>query len=235
MGVILKKIFKSILSAIAPDSCLICGRNMEMHDTPICPYCLAQLPRTGLHLQLNSDFVQRFCTAGVMVSNATALFHYEPHSPIADCIHHFKYNNRSRLAYKFGRLMALEMAGTGLLEDVDCIVPVPIHPLRRMQRGYNQSELIAEGMREVIGKPVATWLKASRPHRSQTEFNPEQRAVNASANRFNVSGSPSLGGKHILIVDDVCTTGATIKSCIASITAYEPHCRFTIFTLAVAR
>lgn len=136
---------------------------------------------------------------------------YEKGGAVQKLIHQFKYYGNRGLAWQSGRLAALELNCFG---DVDLLLPVPLYRMRKWRRGYNQSEWIAKGMASVLGKPVNTnCLKRKRKAATQTRKTIYERWLNVE-NIFESENEESLKGKHILLVDDVITTGATISSCI---------------------
>lgn len=231
----IKKFLLSIANLIAPATCCVCRRSLLRDEVSICRQCLAGLPRTGYHRIPQSDFLQQLCAHDIPLDRATALLRYTPDSPVAKTIIHFKYHNRSRLAISLGQLMATELLSTGFLSDIDYLIPVPIHFTRRLKRGYNQSELLAQGISRITKIPVATWLRATRSRSTQTRLSTEDRQKNAAKNRFRLIGAPDLTGKHILLIDDVCTTGATIRACLRALRDALPDTTLSVLTLASAR
>lgn len=219
---------------IAPDLCCVCGTRLLREECGVCSVCLSKFPLTGNHRNPDGPFTQQFLSTDIRFGRAAALFRYEPHTPVAKTIVAFKYHGRERLARHLGRHMAMRLIPVGFFAGVDCFVPVPIHFTRRMHRGYNQSEQIAAGIAEVSGIPVATWLNATHARATQTRLSAGEREKNAGKNRFRVRHSPDLAGRHVMLVDDVCTTGATIRACMRAINDYAPGVRISVLTLATA-
>jgi ComF family protein len=148
-------------------------------------------------------------------------------------LHNIKYRQREDLAIALGRQLGRELKAAKW--EVDTILPVPLHPRKQRQRGYNQSELLCDGMGEAMGIPV--WpnaLQRLRHTESQTAKNTTERLLNvkdafAVAPRFK----ETLRGRHLLLVDDVLTTGATLESCALTLLQAVPNIKISIATLAV--
>lgn len=230
----MNKALRWLADIIAPDLCCVCGRKLIADECGVCSECLDSFPLTGNHRQPDGPFAQQFVSTDTLFGRAAALYRYEPHAPLSKAIVAFKYHGRERLARHFGRIMAIRLFPTGFFAGVDCLVPVPIHFTRRMHRGYNQSEHIALGVSELTRIPVGTWLKATHSRSTQTRLSGEERERNAGRNRFRVKGSPDVADRHVMIIDDVCTTGATIRACIAAIRAHDPSVRVSVLTLSTA-
>lgn len=149
-------------------------------------------------------------------------------------IHAFKYHGRWRLALEMGTWYGACLADAGAFADADALVPVPLHWIRRLGRGYNQSEYLAAGLARALDKPVWTGiLRRRRSNPSQTGARTPDRWSNVQ-DLFALRRPERLAGRHILLVDDVFTTGATLVSCAEAILAAVPDCRISMATLAVS-
>lgn len=150
-------------------------------------------------------------------------------------VHDFKYRSGWSLATEMGHWYGRELAEAGLYGDVDVVVPVPLHFLKRIKRGYNQSEYIARAIAQTLALPVDTRNVVRRVHNSsQTRRAKSERWENVEG-IFAVRHAERLSGRHILLVDDVLTTGATIISCAEAIYRAVPDCRLSIATIAVSK
>ena len=146
-----------------------------------------------------------------------------------------KYEGRGDIAVNMGRHAAKALHPKGFFDDVDVIVPVPITRMRRFQRGFNQSELFARGLSEVTSIPVdTTSLIRRRFARSQTRLSGEQRQENV-ATAFSLVASAALEGRHVLVVDDIFTTGATLGACLREISQNTKDVRLSILTLGLTK
>ena len=232
--------FSALLDIVIPRICHICETKLLPDEEFICTACKTKLPltgyekywanKTGLNTDLN-PMEQRF--AGQLpLEHACAPYFYTRDSSLASLVHDFKYRGFSKLAVTLGRMGATALLSTGFFDDTDLLLPIPIHWTKKRRRGYNQSELIARGISEVTGIPVGAQLKARKPHRTQTSLDSEQRIANTK-NVFVVSDPDSLKGKRIMLVDDICTTGATLLSAGETLAASSEGIRLSLFTLGV--
>lgn len=233
--------FSALLNLLIPRICHICESNLLDDEEFVCSSCISKLPltgyerywanKTGLNTDLN-PMEQRF--AGQLpLDRACAPFFYTRDSSLASLVHDFKYRGFSKLAVMMGRLGADVLAATELFDGVELLLPVPIHWTKRRRRCYNQSELIARGISQVTGIPVGKQLVARRPHRTQTSLTQQQRIANTK-DVFKAVSPHTLDGKKIMLVDDICTTGATLLSAGETIAAStNNNVRLNIFTLGV--
>lgn len=222
-----------ILAVIYPDICAVCGTTLVAGERVICLGCLAAMPRTAIHL---SDFnsIHARLAGPAKVDRTAAYFHYERSSPYAALIHKAKYRGMPRVAATLAGYFTRELLPSGFFDGIDIIEPVPLHILRLITRGYNQSEIIAGAISEITGIAVGRHL-AARYHRSQTRLDAEERAK-AARSTFHFAGNPAdLDGRHILVVDDVVTTGATLAACCEAIRSAAPSARISVLTLAATR
>lgn len=219
---------------LCPNVCLVCGRALVDGENGICLHCLANLPRTDFHTEpFNSMHKQLAIPA--KIERAAAWFHYIRTNPYARLIQHTKYDNRLDLAVHLARIYATELLDSGFFDGIDMIVPVPMWYIKKLNRGYNQAEKIAKGLSAVTGIPtINNILYARRPHKTQTHFKAMERMKNIIG-VYKVKNTHLLTGKHILIVDDVFTTGATLRECAAQIHAHEPTATVSVLTLAATR
>lgn len=168
------------------------------------------------------------------IESGIALFFYDRDSKYKTLIHNMKYRGFRHLGIELGELLGRELVESGVAYEIDAIVPIPIHPIRFMNRGYNQSQQICEGIRKTCGLPIISGAVArTRNNKSQVHRQSGDRLRNA-AGIFGVKTPTKLSGKHILIVDDVLTTGATIESFAREVLAKCPEVRISVATLAVS-
>lgn len=219
-----------MLSILFPPLCCLCERVLSRGERHVCTVCLAALPYANqLGVTMNKT-EQRFAHLREVESAAGWIF-YMPLTPAARLLEQIKYNGGRRLARRIGGMMGAEARKKGILQDVDAIIPVAIHPLRLMKRGYNQSLQLARGISDVSGVPVRAILRAGL-HRSQTRLSAEMRRENVK-DVFRVAARHGLRrGMRVLLVDDVCTTGATLSSMAEALIAAVPGLKIRILTLA---
>lgn len=221
----------SALDFLFPRHCHICDAPLTQVESYVCSTCLARLPRTNYHRMPMNFMEQRFLGL-VPFQRAAGHFFYSREGELSTLIQDFKYRHFGGLARRMGRLMGDELIITGFLSDIDLIVPVPMHWLKKGKRGYNQTEKIARGLSEATGINMSLELKAVRGHRTQTSLSREQRLAN-TAGIFLAPHPERLHGRHILLLDDVCTTGATLSEAARALLNAVPDCRVSFLTLGV--
>ena len=200
-----------------------------MHS--ICTKCRLEIPLTHFYSEEDNPVKERF-DGFVAVEQASAMFFYVTNSRWQGLVHRFKYSGKWQIAYSMGRWYGSLLKESGLYADIDVIVPVPLHPIKILKRGYNQSRYIAEGMAKEMGVKVdARSVRRLRNNPSQARNTATARWANVES-LFGVRRTEALRAKHILVVDDVLTTGATITSCIQAIKAALPDCRVSVAALS---
>lgn len=173
---------------------------------------------------------QRF--AGIIkFHKAAAMYRYTRNSAIATLFQDFKYRGYKNLAKYLGALATTALDVRLFFSDIDIIIPVPIHWSKKLQRGYNQTVAICHGISQQTGIPIKTQLIAQRPHKTQTRKNANERRKNLHG-VFKCKADYDLNHLHIAIVDDVCTTGATLAEAATTVLQHYPKAKISIFALA---
>jgi len=202
-----------LLDFLSPRTCVICGNRLAPSERTLCSGCLMQLPRTRFHLHPDDNPMVRLFWHLSPVRRATAFIHFYPHTDTAEIIYRLKYHHHPDAAVDIGRLMASELQPDGFFDGVDLLVPVPLSRKRIRQRGYNQTEQLARGISALTNIPVDTQtLRRQHFHQSQTRLSRFERRENVK-DMFVLHDAISLQHKHVLLIDDVCTTGATLIAC----------------------
>ena len=182
---------------------------------------------------LKDNRVERLFWAKLPLGRATSYFYYRKGSSYCNIVHRLKYEGNKKIGRVMGRCMAAELLPSGFFEGVDVLMPVPLHPKKQRARGYNQSELLARGLSEVTGLPVDARSLVRQKHvESQTRKSAYERWANVEG-IFRLECPERFAGKHVLLVDDVLTTGATTTAC-ADAFAGVPDVRISILTLSMA-
>ena len=168
------------------------------------------------------------------IEKAAALFYYHPHSETAQLVYRLKYNNRPDIGEDMGRVMACELQATDFFSDIDVLLPVPLASKRLRQRGYNQSEQLAIGISDITHLPIVSKvLRRKHFQQSQTTLNRWQRQENVT-DTFQLKEEHLLQGKHVLLIDDICTTGATLIAC-ANVLKDIEDIRISVLTLGFTK
>lgn len=213
-----------------PRKCVVCQTILEPTEQHICTACSIRLPRYPLESIEDNEPLRKVWNFAPIQYGATLLY-YRHQSDFHNIIIKIKYKGGTELGIKMGEWAATEIAHLNLAEKIDLIVPVPSDSRRKRKRGYNQAELIARGMGKIMHLPVMNLLVKKETGKSQTKLGLEARKENATGN-YEAYIPTKHNGKHILIVDDVLTTGATIGSCAQAILAKDLRAKVSIFTLA---
>ena len=202
-----------VLDVISPRICVMCGRRLSATEDVICNKCNFHLPRTGLAKDAYNNVMAKLFWGRLPIERASALFYYEGHSETANIIYQLKYKGHPEIGYIMGRMVAREFLSYDFFEGIDGIVPVPLARKRQRQRGYNQSEMIAEGISEATGLPIFDKvIRRTDFKESQTRMGRWERNKNVE-DVFQLTDGSRIRGKHLLMVDDVVTTGATVVAC----------------------
>ncbi len=231
---ILSSLIADLGALFFPPTCPVCGRLLPSGNRTLCTQCRITAPLTH-YAQAPDNPLFRSFWGQLPIERASALLFFAPQSGWQRLIHAFKYHGQWRLALEMGRWYGAELSDGGLHDSVDVVIPIPLHPLKRLRRGYNQSEYLARGIAEQLGIEVD--FRSVRRHRnnpSQARRSGEERWQNVE-NIFSVRHPERLQGKHILLVDDVLTTRATMISCGEAILKAVPDCRLSIAVLATSR
>ena len=231
---ILNKIWDDLFALLFPTECVVCGSLLKPGERVVCTFCRATAPLTG-YWQEASNPVLDLCRNELEVEHASAFLFFQHHSGWRDLIHHFKYHGAWRWATIMGAWYGRCLKEGGLYDDVDLVVPLPLHPIRHCMRGYNQSSYLAHGIACELGVKVdhySVWRKRYTPQQALKKH--QDRASNV-AGAFTVLRPKRLAQKHILLVDDVMTTGSTLLSCAHAIHEAVPSCRISIAAFAVTR
>ena len=205
---------------------------MSPGEEVLCVRCQADLPRVRTVSFEENDIARIFWGLGP-IEKGSSFFHYTPHSPHSRILFELKYHNHPEVGKTMGRMMAEELKATNFFNGIDLIVPIPLSRKKERQRGYNQSDWIAWGISEATGIPTdTTSVVRTKSNPSQTTLDHRQRRENVR-DIFAVRHPGNLEGRHILLVDDVITTGATMLSCAEAI-ARACRVRFSVLSLAWA-
>lgn len=205
------RILDDLLGLFYPELCVTCGERLISQEKYICMKCWFDLPVNNFHEDPENKIAQLFW-GRVKIENAASFFNYRKGSKYQQLIHFIKYKGLKELGYEAGLKYGIVLADSESFRKVDIIVPVPLHPQKQRKRGYNQSEWIARGLAESMGKPLSAGNLYRKLHTStQTRKNRFERWQNVEG-IFGVKYPGEFSGKHILLVDDVVTTGSTLEA-----------------------
>ncbi len=204
-----REILKPLLDLVYPRICNECNQKISEDDNYFCVSCYSKLKY--LSIADDRENIRRKSNFHNSIDEVYSLFYFEPHTVSQKIIHMIKYEGMKNLGIQMGKALGEKLTQAGV--KADKIIPVPLHISRKRERGFNQSEVIASGVSQIIGAPMVSGiLKRARSTKSQTRLNREERLLNVH-DAFELKIKPDLAGKSIIILDDVITSGATLLSC----------------------
>lgn len=221
-----------IVELFFPDLCVTCGDRLVSQEKYLCMICWSDLPVTNFHLNAGNKVAQLFW-GRTEVENATSFFSYKKGSRYQQLIHFIKYKGLKELGFEAGRKFGFVLNDSKAFCTVDIIIPVPLHPKKKKERGFNQSDWIAHGIAESLKKPVSVDNLTRKVFTStQTRKNRFERWQNVEG-IFSINNPEELKGKHVLLIDDVVTTGSTLEACAFHLHKLD-NTKVSIATLAFA-
>lgn len=231
----IKDLFRSAVGVLMPRTCSVCGKPLDLDEKFLCRMCLMNMPRTHYE-DIDFNPFEQLMAGKIPIERCASYFFYHKGDPYASILHDLKYRNMPTLGLWLTERATTEMLGSHFFDTIDAIIPVPLHYTKLASRGYNQSLYLAQGISRATGIPVVKALKAVREHSTQTHKDASERLLNTlgayTAIRRYI---PSLQSKHVLIVDDVVTTGSTLLACATALHQAIPGVRMSLFTLAAAQ
>jgi ComF family protein len=215
-----------------PRSCPGCGAALLRNEPAICISCEIDLPLNPFFSQQNNEIAQVF-SGRLPIQTANALLYFNKSGITQGLIHAIKYQDNEALGEYLGKMLGKKLKAL-LAIPVDLILPVPLHPDKEKLRGYNQCHSIARGLQNELGIEIdTTSVNRIKSNASQTRLNRAKRWDNVDG-IFSLSSAHSLKGKHVLLVDDTLTTGATLESCGNTVLQAQ-DVKLSIVTLAYAK
>jgi len=226
------QLFDYLTDLLFPRLCVVCGDRLIDQEQWICLNCLHHIPRTNFHLTVENP-VARIFYGRVQIEHATSFFYFSKGSKYQTLLHSLKYKGMKELGAEIGKHFAIDLMHSPGFSSIDVVCPVPLHPNKERKRGYNQSWWIASGIAKQMGKELsADNLKRITATETQTRKSRFERWQNVEG-IFELSNPEEFCGKHILLIDDVVTTGSTLEACANAIVS-ATNAKVSIATLATA-
>lgn len=195
-----------------PHTCVGCGSDLLEMDQTVCLHCLAQLPETGFSDHFDNP-IEKIFYGRLPVKEAMAAYYFTKSSVLQQLIHTLKYRNNQQLGLEMGRWMGVLLQKSGRFTGLDALVPLPLFPEKEKKRGYNQAAVLCQGISDILNIPIAKdFVVRKRFTQTQTKKGRNDRWRNVDGS-FEVQNEAAFYGKHLLLVDDVITTGATLEAC----------------------
>jgi len=219
-------------SLFFPRICSACGNTLFKHEDILCTYCLHQLPKTNFCHEENNPVFRTFW-GRVPLNHASSMYFFAKGGKVQHLMHQLKYKGKKEIGVYLGTLLGNELKMSPFYADVGVIIPVPLHPKRKRKRGYNQSEMIARGLAQSLDRPYDIHtLVRTYASETQTKKSRFRRWENVKE-IFDLKDYQHLINRHVLLVDDVVTTGATLEAC-ATMLLQIPGIKISVATLACA-
>ncbi|MDA3943150.1 MAG: phosphoribosyltransferase family protein [Bacteroidetes bacterium] len=226
------EVFHSILSLLYPEVCAACGTGLMRNEKTVCLSCRHLLPKTGYEEQLDNPLARIFW-GRIHFEAVAATFFFSKQGKIQHLVHELKYKRNRHAGIFLGEQTGECFQNEPLFQQIDYLVPVPLHPKRQHQRGYNQSEVIAQGISNTFPVPIAAdVLYRAVATTTQTRKSRQARWENVK-HIFAIKNEEKLIGKHILLLDDVITTGSTLEAC-GQVLKQIPDIKVSVATAACA-
>ena len=227
----MRTLLLSFIHLFFPHVCDGCGTDLTSAEEILCLTCLEKLPRTDFQ-HYDTNPVAKVFRGRVHICHAMAAYYYRKSSVLQSLIYRFKYHNRQDIALQLGRQLGHMLLQSKWIHEINGIIPVPLSKSRERSRGYNQAALLAAGIAAVTNKPVLSDVLIRKNYlSSQTKKNRELRWENVES-AFALSNAASIRDQHILLVDDVITTGATTEACC--LTLQQAKVNISVCSLAYA-
>jgi ComF family protein len=226
---VIKEYSKDLYRLFFPKICGGCDTPLSKGEDHLCLHCRVELPYTHFEM-LKDNPVEKVFHGRISIQFATSMLFFSKGEKVQNILHNIKYNEQKELAVHMGRLFGARLQNNPEMKSVTTLVPVPLHPRKLHLRGYNQSDLFAEGMKDILGIE----LQIDNLHRvtntaTQTNRTRAERWENVE-NVFAVKNASKLRDKHVLLIDDVLTTGATLESCALAL--MDARCTVSVATIA---
>lgn len=229
---IVKQYIHDFLGLFFPELCAACQNSLHKQESVFCSKCLYELPRTHFHKVPGNPLEQTFW-GRVQIERAAAFYFFQKDSKFQHLLHRLKYHNQKDIGIELGKQYATDLVKEANFKDIDYIIPVPLHKKKLYKRGYNQSTVIGTGLQEFLPAKLRTDLLFRKVFTdTQTKKSRYERWENVE-DVFGVSNAEELNGKHVLLVDDVITTGATIEGC-AQVLKNAADVKVSVVSLAYA-
>ena len=213
--------------------CSGCQNALYNFEETICTNCIYNLPATGFEL-IEKNLVAQLFWGRIHVHAATAFLYFHKEGIVQKMMHSLKYQDNQAIGVLLGQRFGEVLKTSAIYTDVDLVIPVPLHPSKLKKRGYNQSECIAQGISNTMENKLSTHnLLRISASESQTRKGRFDRWLNVNE-IFSIANPEELEHKHVLLIDDVITTGSTIEGCISAIYKHTQNVKVSVATLAMA-
>jgi ComF family protein len=207
-----KEIKESLLQLVFPHICDGCGSDLLNIESRLCIRCLSSLPETNFEQHAGNP-VEKTFWGRLPLDKASAHLYFTKESLVQHLMHQVKYKGNKELGLQLGRIMGHALKASTRFNDIDVLVPLPLFPSKEKKRGYNQATVLCDGIAEILSIPVLNNVVTRPQHtETQTKKGRIERWKNIEG-KFQLENPQKIASKHVLLVDDVITTGATLEAC----------------------
>ena len=222
------------LSLIYPNNCVVCKKELPDQMEMICFACLEDLHYTHFEKFKEPSLGDELFWGREKIEHVFAMLYYEKGNSTQTILHKIKYQEGQQLGVYMGKMLVRKLSELDWIKEVDALLPIPLHSKKNFKRGYNQSLLIAQGFSEESGIPIKGGLERKKHHDSQTKKSKEERWQNVKS-IFKVNPDAIKGMQHVIIVDDVLTTGSTLEAAAKTLKEFNPNLKVSFVTIAIAK
>lgn len=223
---------KNLLNLFFPKVCEACKLQLQDNEQFICTRCRHQLPVTNFHFN-EDDKVKKILYGRVRLENATALLHFSKKSIVQELLHNLKYRGHEYIGDLFGQWLGEELKTIETYKSIDIVVPVPLHKRKYRQRGYNQVTKFGQAIADALGVEYNASVLLKKQNTRTQVFKGRLKRFDDTNTRFEIDNHKALKNKHVLLIDDIITTGATIEACANVLSSIE-GLKISLATIAIA-
>ena len=223
---------KNLLNLFFPKVCFGCSLPLSDNEDYLCTKCRHDLPITNFHFN-NDDTVEKVFYGRVKIENATALLSFEKKGIVQQLLHNLKYRGYEDIALFLGKWLGHELASVGAYNNIDVVIPVPLHKKKQRKRGYNQVAKFGVEIANALNADYIDNVLIKTTNTKTQVFKKRMARWNSDNEIFTIQNNSLINGKHILLVDDIITTGATIESCV-NILNKAGNVKISVASMAIA-
>ena len=221
----------ALINLFFPKTCYACDAILIDNETDICVRCRHELPSTNYHFE-RPETMKKIFYGRVHLEAATALFYFHKSGRVQHLLHHLKYKGKEEIGRVFGNWLGAEILESPYFESIDIVIPVPIHSKKLKQRGYNQVALFAQQIAKILNASYVDDVLLKSINTKTQVFQSREARFQSVADSFYTQNLNTIDAQHILLVDDIITTGATVEAC-ALVLNPENKIRLSVATIAI--
>ncbi|MBT8245678.1 MAG: ComF family protein [Winogradskyella sp.] len=224
--------FQNLVNLFFPKICEACKLPLQDNEHVVCVTCRHELPITNFHFE-NNDALKKILYGRVKLENATSLLHFSKKGLVQELLHNLKYRGHEQIGKFLGDWLGGELQTLDAYKTIDIVVPVPLHITKRQERGYNQVTKFGQSIAHALDADYNEDVLVKIKHTKTQVFKDRVTRFDDANMRFDLGKTDNLSRMHILLVDDIITTGATIEACVLLLRSI-PDVKISVATMAIA-